>query len=386
MKPNFFQKTQLVLVGLLLRFLNRTLGMAQRVLFKRIRDPKNILIYKIGNIGDIVCAIPSFIAVRRAYPNAHITLLTSPGKRGSLGAKELIMGVWYLDKMKVYYSDEIDSLSKKNEFLKNLREENYDLFIQLPDDLVNFRTLLRNMIFAKLVGAKAAFGFKIRTVHLFKKTQVDYFFRKTEVESLLGLLKENGISAQKVEFDFPVSEEQKLRVKDLIKSKWPQLGKNDSIVAIAPGGKREANQWPIDRFAEVAKYLNDKCKAKIIVIGGKSDIEKAKIIQSKLKERDVLITAGKINLLESLELLKHCDFLISNSTGPIHLASAAGVPCIGLYSVRDIPGRWSPYGKNNIILYNKFLDCDYKNESCIKKSIKLISVKNVTEACHKIVK
>ena len=134
------------------------------------------------------------------------------GKKELSGAKELLNGARYVDKLEIYYTEDIDSFKKKK-FIKNLRQDKYDLFIQLPDDLANFRTLLRNMIFAKLTGAKSAFGFKIRTVQLFKKAQVDYSANKTEVESLLDILKENDLAVNRIEFDFNVSEKQREKVK-----------------------------------------------------------------------------------------------------------------------------------------------------------------------------
>ena len=129
-------KIQLLIVNFWIKWLNFWLKFFQRILFPKLKKTlQNILIYKIGNIGDIVCAVPSFIAIRRAYPEAKITLLTSPGQEGAIGAKELLMGVWYLDELKVYYAEDIDSWRKKINFIRDLRKEHYDLFIQIPDDL-----------------------------------------------------------------------------------------------------------------------------------------------------------------------------------------------------------------------------------------------------------
>ncbi|MEK9150691.1 MAG: glycosyltransferase family 9 protein [Patescibacteria group bacterium] len=378
-------KIQLFTVGLWIKWLNFWLKIFSNILFfRKTNNPQNILIHKIGNIGDIVCAAPSFIAIRRVYPKAKITLLTSSGRIGTIGAKELLNGVWYLNEQKIYYAEDINSFKKKKYFIKNLRKEKYDLFVQLPDDLADFRTLLRNMIFAKIIGAKSAFGFKIRTVQLFKKTQVDHSFQKTEVESLLGILKGNGVMAEKVEYDFNVSAEQKNNAERLLKKKWPRLASKTPLIIVSPGGKRETNQWPIERFAEVVKYLNEKYGAKIIVVGGKNDVEKAEVIKSAVGDKSVLITAGKLDFMETFELLKRGSFLISNSTGMIHLAAAAGLPCVGLYGVRDVFGRWFPYGENHKILYHKFLDCDYEKDECIKKSIEAISVEEAKNACGKL--
>jgi len=378
-------KIQLLIVNFWIKWLNFWLKFFQRILFPKLKKTlQNILIYKIGNIGDIVCAVPSFIAIRRAYPEAKITLLTSPGQEGAIGAKELLMGVWYLDELRVYYAEDIDSWRKKINFIRDLRKEHYDLFIQIPDDLADFQTLLRNLIFAKCLGVKAAFGFKIRTVQLFKKTQVDYTTQKTEVESLLDLLKENGIPVKKIEFDFNISEEQKTKVKRLIDnirtSDVPIL-----IVAINPGGKRGANRWPAERFAEVVEYLQNKYNAKIIIVGGPNDVELAEVIKKKLKPANVLDCCGKMEVLETLESLKYCSFLFSNDTGTIHMAAAIGLPVIGLYTIRNIFGRWFPYGKGHKILYHRFLECNYKKEECIKKSIEMITVEKVKNICDEFI-
>lgn len=410
MTPNipFVKEIQLSLVDFWVKWLNFWLNFFQKILFcRKIKEPKNILIYKVGNIGDIICAVPSFIAIRRFYPKSKITILTSPGKIGAPGAKELLNGVWYLDELKIYYGEDIDFFEKKKNFIGNLRKNRYDLFIQLPDDLTDFRTLLRNMIFAKLTGVKMTLGFKIRTVQLFKKTQVDYMTQKTEVESLLELLAENGIKSEKVdlvrgkmplasaapltrtsievEFDFNVSTKQKNKIEKLLKKKWPRMAFKKLLIAISPGGKRETNQWPIERFAELAKYLSEKYDAKIVVVGGKNDIEKAEVIRVAVGEKNTFIACGELDFLETFELLKFCSFLISNSTGAIHLAAAAGILTVGLCGIRDVFGRWFPYGKNHKILYHKFLDCDYKKEDCIKNSIEMISVDEAKNACDELI-
>ncbi|MEK7635642.1 MAG: glycosyltransferase family 9 protein [Patescibacteria group bacterium] len=383
---SFNKKLQLLVVELWIKWLNFWLMIFQKIFFKKLKSaPNNILIYKIGNIGDIVCAIPAFIAVRRAYPSAKITLLTSPGERGALGAKELLANVIYFDELTIYYSDNLDSFEKKIKFARDFKKNNYDLFVQLPDDLVNFRTLLRNMIFAKIIGVKSAFGFKIRTVQLFKKNQVDYLSQKTEVESLLSLLRKNNINSGKIEYDFNIPEYQKRKVEIILERKWGEAGKQCLVVAISAGGKRETNQWPKERFKEVVEYLSDKYNAKIVIVGGVADIAQAKLITQNLRSENYLIVAGEIEILGTIELLKHCSFLISNSTGTIHLAAAVRLPVVGIYGIRDILGRWLPYGSHHKILYHKLMNCDYKNEDCIRKSIEAVSVKEVKFACDQII-
>ena len=383
---NIYQKLQLFIVDSIVGLLNVVLRITNQIFFKKLKsEPNNILIYKIGNIGDIVCAIPSFIEVRNNFPKARITLLTSPGVKSAIGARELITGAWYIDELEVYYADDIDTINKKRSFINQLKKKNYDLFIQLPDDLANFKTLLRNMVFAKLIGVWSAYGFKIRTIQLFKKTQVDYTKQATEVESLLDILRENNIKIGKVEYAFSIPEAQKNNINNLLKEKWGKINKKGLVVAISGGGKREANQWPKERFKEIIEYLCGRYNVKIIIMGGNADVSNAELMTQSLENENYLIAAGKIGILETIELLKHCSFLISNSTGTIHLAAAVGLPAVGIYSIRDVPGRWFPYGFQHEILYHKSIDCDYKNEDCIKISIDDVSVDEVKLACDKII-
>ncbi len=59
---------------------------------------------------------------------------------------------------------------------------------------------------------------------------------------------------------------------------------------------------------------------------------------------------------------------------------------VGLFTVRDVFGRWFPYGKNHKILYHKFIDCNYKKEDCIKTSIEIISIEEAINACDELIK
>ncbi|MEK7574467.1 MAG: glycosyltransferase family 9 protein, partial [Patescibacteria group bacterium] len=115
------------------------------------------------------------------------------------------------------------------------------------------------------------------------------------------------------------------------------------------------------------------------------DISEAENTKACLQEKNVLIVAGELEILETLELLKHCSFLISNSTGTIHLAAAVNLPVVGLFGIRDVFGRWFPYGNQHKIQYHKFLDCDYRRENCVKKSVEMITVEEAIEACDSLI-
>src|SRR5260370_21031635 len=90
---------------------NTILNGATRCAWPRRRplDAKRVCIYRIGNIRDPACAIPAMHAIRRAYPAAHLTLLTSPGKAGSGGARELLHRVSSPAALVLYHTEDFAS-------------------------------------------------------------------------------------------------------------------------------------------------------------------------------------------------------------------------------------------------------------------------------------
>ncbi len=381
MNPNLLEKAEILIVRIWLWLLNFILAIIRKILFPwKIKNPKNILIYKLGNIGDIVCAMPAMYTVKENFPDARITLLTSPGKRGAIGAKDFLDGASYLDNIRVYYSDDISTFSKIFSMISILKKEKYDLFIQLPDDWVKFKTLIRNQIFAKIIGVKSALGFYIRTSQMFKKTQVDFTSKKTESVALLDILVENGIKKYEIKFEFPkhIFESYKNNAEiDLLKKE------NDIILGICMGGGTEDKKWPIEKFIEVFRDLKLKyTKMGVIFFGGLSEIDSIEKV-AKTCELRYINFAGK-SIKESILAIKSTDAFLTNDTGPMHIAAAFGIPIIALFSTRSVFGSWFPYGKNNFCLYKKFLKCDYLKEDCVKKSIVTISVEEVIGACNEV--
>lgn len=385
-KPTYLINLELKFISCYLWFLNASLAFLEFILFPfKVKNPQKILVYKVGNVGDTICAMPSLLAIREAFPEAFITLLTSPGDSGAPGARELLHGSGLFNETRAYYSEDIDTRAKKKTFIKNLKSENYDLFIQLPEDLARFRTIFRNLIFVKMIGAKSALGFRINSSQIFKKAQVDNLVAPQETDRLLNLLERYGIKNNKAEFRFNISNESKEKVKKLLNYQLP-ITNSRPLVAINPGGKRAANCWSVVRYRDLAKYLHEKYHANIVVAGGPHEKMLGDEALKLIPVNSSWNACGALSLLETAELLRHVSILISNSTGTIHLGAAVGVPCVGIYTIRDIPGKWSPYGKGHKMLYHLNFSCDYNSEECIKKSVDSITLEEAKDACDAILK
>lgn len=323
---------------------------------RRIQNPKKICIYRIGNIGDIVCAIPAIIAIRNAYPDTHITFLTSPGKKGAPGAKELLEGAWFINKLLVYYSDDINSIGKIRQFIKRLRHESFDLWVELPAELTRLRTAIRNIFFAKLCGVKHACGFVISTIKLWAHEQSEIHQFDNEVERLIKILKRSKLPINsKVIYELPISPSVQKSAFMLISQYHI---KNNHLFGFVPGAKYRANQWPLDNFVEIGRFILQKYpEAKIAILGGAEDYEKGKYINDKIRDPSIINLCGKTSLLEAAFIIKYTRAVISNNTGIMHLAALGGTNVIGIFSAAELNGKWFPYGRQCKILMKR-VECE----------------------------
>lgn len=335
---------------------------------------ERVCIYRIGNIGDVICALPAVYAIRQGYPQARLTFLTSPGEGGALGARELLGEADWLDEIFVYNTSEVSGISERLELIRKLRKKKFDIWIELPGSLSYIRTNLRNMFLARLSGARWAYGWRISTIRLAAQVQSEYFQFPNEVERCLAIVKETGIHVSEVVFPLPLKTHH-IRAIDQIFERHSLAGV--SCVAVAPGGKRSTNRWPAERFGMVAKHLVDR-GLRVILLGGKSDVEICERIAEMAGKKAVNL-AGQTSLLESCELLKRCMLLVCNDSGVQHMAAAVGTPCVSLFSSRDLWGKWWPHGAKNAVI-QKWVECHTCFlETCPfdNRCIKLIEVDEV---------
>lgn len=376
------EKAALTLVRSLYAISNSTIGIFKSLLFPGAQipgDARRILVYRVGNIGDIICAIPSMHAIRKNFPGAEISLLSSPGRQGAMGARELLQGAGFIDNMIVYYKEEIKSPSGKLKLIDALKKKRFDLFIELPMDLTNLYIELRNIVFAKLIGARHAFGFNIDTIRLFTRLQSKYMNFDNEVERLLGILKKEQLEIGDIESSLPATTEERKPVDNFLIDL-----KDKRLIVLNPNAKMQRNRWPVERFAKVGRRVVKNYNAQILIIGARDDHERAEKLKRAIGE-GALNVAGRFTLLQTLELIRRSQLLITNDTGTVHMAALAGTPVIGIYSAWQLKGKWFPYGCRNIIL-RKEPECHtcYRSECRHSTCLKDIDAEEVYTAVKEI--
>jgi asparagine synthase (glutamine-hydrolysing) len=312
-------------------------------------EARKICVFRIGNIGDVVCALPAVSAIRNRFPKAHITLLTSPGKPGAMGAEEVLGNSQLVDDIWTYYSEDIKGVRQKLAMARKVREQHFDLWIDLPNNLTTLRRQLRDMVFVATALIPWARGWRVDTLRWAAQAQSLHINFPDEVDRLLAIVRDAGFDASSV--DFAMSP--KAQIVSSIDKLLAHNRVAGPIVAIAPGAKRSTNLWPRERFMQVAAALHDRGYA-VLIVGGSSDAELCSAVASGTE--GAISLAGDLSLEQSCELLRRCKFAVCLDSGVQHLASAVGTPCISLFSSWQMRGKWHPHGARNVVL-QKWVSC-----------------------------
>ena len=318
--------------------------------------PEKIIIFRTGSLGDSVCALPAINSIRKNFPEAKIDILTNAGAENlvSLGA---IIDRTIVDEIINYYGLE------KAVLFKMLKRRRYDLFIQLPQYDAGILRQIRDMFIAKAIRVRYGFGWRIASTWIFARYQSKFIRFENERERLLGILEKNGLKSYSLVY--PLGFTQEIRRKTAKSIKESKLDEKALNIGIVVGAKRSQNRWPIGYFKEVAKQLLENNK-NILIFGGPEDYE----IAEQINGENVFNYCGKLSPLETAEMMKYCKLVISNDTGPMHLAYAVGTPVIAIFSGRDYAGKWFPpaqdftFRNQTIVCADCLQECK-KNNECL---------------------
>lgn len=350
-------------VTFLIKTQNFFLNFLQKIIWPSpISDVNEILIYKIGNIGDIIAAYPSLQIIRKKYPSARITFLTSPGSNQLKTAAKIFIDQGLVDEILYYYDGKIFTHFKKIRSLK------IDLCFAMSDDKASFFKELRNMLFFSTLNIKSTIGFQINRINCFEKAfaeKIPYPY-KNEVDrniEMLNLTKDNNTIFFKYE-NFDISE----KIHTVIKK-----ARNPLIIAL--GAKIESKKWGLNNFLEISKKWIQK-EGDIIIIGGKEDFDDTTLLIQKLikwkkkgiydfDEKRIFNLCSTTSINESIFLIDNSSVLLSNDSGPAHLSSFTQTKVVTIQAPRDFQYKWDPYFSKDFVIRPKYPKiCNCKKNEC----------------------
>ena len=344
----------------------------------------NILIVKLSAIGDVIHTFPVLNAVRKQYPDAHITWLVEEAAYGVIKGHKALDRI-IVSKRKTWLKGLAGRSCVKNlrevcSFVKQLRDTNYDI-------ILDFQALLKSGVLIGLAKGKRKIGFDKGMEH----QEHSYIFLNERIPAVdmkihaltrgMMLLEAIGISSDEVEYNLYISDQDRKKTDDLLQQHEKKEYK--LLAAINPVAKWETKLWDNAKFAKLADSLINQYNAKVFFTGSAEDRELILDIISRMK-RKAYNLAGMTSLKTLAAVYKKTDFVISTDTGPMHLAAAVGTPVIALFGP-TAPWRTGPFGADHQII-RADLECSpcFKRQCKTIDCMKQISVEQVLNGVERL--
>ena len=301
-----------------------------------MEDYRHILLIKPSSLGDIVHAMPTCAAIRRAYPKARLTWLV---KHQWAGLVERIDGVDRVWPVKSTLKGWLSQVSL-------LRAEHFDLVVDLQG-------LFRSAAIGSLSGSPLLVGFangREGSPWFYSKRVPVPQSEMHAVDRYLLVAKAVGaVETGAPEFRFRIPQTDHEEVDRLLSQSGITPGM--SWVAMNVSARWPTKRWPAASFAETADRLRQEGCGAVVMIGGPDERAEVAAVSGMMKTPPIdLAGATAVGLLPAL--LSRASMLITNDSGPMHVAAAVGIPVVALFGPTSA-ARTGPYGAGHDVLTAK---------------------------------
>lgn len=296
----------------------RLLGQLLRLNHSLDLSFKTIAVCKYKGLGSIVQATPLLQTLRKKYPNAHIVFVSTKGNKGLLEKIDCIDEVVLLDD-----SGFTNLALSYPGFVAKLISLRIGLFIDL-EIYSNFSSLTTT-----LSMARNRLGFYLRASHyrmgvythmMYYNTSVPIMQTYLQMARLLGAAENEVVTTL---YAFKTSDADNIEI--------PHLGKYVTI-NINASDLRIERRWPLDQFEGLVKAFRERYpEYHIVLIGAKNEADYVAHFHERFDDMHISSVAGKTTFNQLMRVLDNSELLITNDTGPLHLAASLDKPTVALF-------------------------------------------------------
>ena len=325
-------------------------------------NAQRICVIKPSAFGDIVQVLPLLPVLRARFPNAELTWLVKRELAALVEGHPCLDHVLAIDFGMPWY--------RWGKVFTDFRRRKFDVVIDLQG-------LARSALFTASSGAALKVGMEtgregslLAYNYVVENTgrHLPAHRRYRNVAEALGV----GLAAWKTEL-VTSEEEQNWAQKQVEKLNGP-------VVALHAGARWVTKLWPTEKFKELARRVMREYAGSIVLVGGGDDRELGEDLESDLSQvqgsGSVLNLIGKSNLKQLTALMREVDILLSNDSGPMHLAAGVGTPVLGVFTSTS-PVISGPAGSEHELFTPSDLDC----VGCYHKNCPLKGEEYL--ACHR---
>ncbi len=298
---------------------------------------RRILVRQVNWVGDAVLTLPALEALDRRFPQAEISLLAKPW------VLELFAEHPAVNRIIEYRpEDEHRGILGRWRLARDLSKERFSLAVMFPNSLD--AALIPWLAGIPLRVGYPTDGRRWLLSHPIPGRSVRV--GQHQVERYLGIVRALGADGTPL-LRLPVSEEAQARGGQLLRGHG--IGPADLIVAVNPGSVYgSAKRWPPERFAAMADALADRRRARILLIGSERERPVLEEVAGGMR-RPAVNLGGRTDLVSLVGLLARAGLLVSNDTGAMHIAAAAGTPVLAVFGPTDVEAT-GPLGPHSRIV------------------------------------
>jgi heptosyltransferase-1 len=289
----------------------------------------NILVVRLGALGDVVHTVPAAAALRRAFPAAHIDWLVEAKHRGVVDLVTVIDRTIPL---------EGPTVAAWSSVVRTLRTTAYDLAI-------DFQGLLKSAVLARASVAARVVGFSLW--HLREKTARPFYSDVRDAEGghvvykNLRLLQAIGIDdAERQPLQFPLADVDSPALRTLRERLSDQR-----FALVNPGAAWPNKRWPAERYGEAAAFLRAARGVIPVVLWGPGEEALAQSVVAASNGSAVI--APPTSVADLVALSRGAALVVSGDTGALHIATAVGTPTVSIFGPTD-PARNGPIASSDI--------------------------------------
>ena len=243
--------------------------------------------------------------------------------------------------------------------INDLRKQKYDL-------IIDFQGLLRSAIFTSLSRSSQTVGFarpRESTARLAYKSKISIPEECIHaVERNIALVEAlTGLKASKQMPALAQVDKFKKQIERIFEKH--DITPEDKLIGIIPGARWESKRWEPDFFANIISgFLAENPDYKVLVVGAPSDLPLAQKIIHAGSDKRIISIVGDTSVGEMIEAIRHCQFIFSNDSGPVHIAAALQKTVFAVFGPTD-PDKTGPFGD-----FHHVFQRDLKCIKCLKRT------------------
>ena len=306
------------------------------------KEVQNICIFQTSFLGDSVLTTPLIQKTAHLFPKAKIFVVTRPSN------------VEIFQHLKEVHEVIVDNKKGWGKIFgvfrtaKKLKDCNIDVI------LVPHRSF-RSALIAKLSGVKVRIGFTNSEGRFFFTKTVPFTWTRHDAERNLCLLQ--GIVNESFKSASLNMQGADKNAEESIKEKLKAAGaEGKTLVGVHPGSVWPTKCWPLENYAQLITRMENELGITTVLVGGKTDFNLGEQV-SRLSNAHPINLATKTSLTELMALMKHFKLFITNDSGPMHIATAFGVPTLAIFGPTTKELGFFPYGEGNRVIEVKDLSC-----------------------------